>query len=119
MTLSKEPSLSKAQWAYRTVRAMILSGELKPGTSFDQQALAAQLGISTTPLREGLRRLEAEDYVIRHDHREMMVAPLSLEYVEQIYEVRLELDPLAARLACKNMTTAQIQALHADDQLIP
>jgi DNA-binding GntR family transcriptional regulator len=111
MAQSQEPSLSKSQWAYRTVRAMILSGELEPGTTFDQQALAAQLGISTTPLREGLRRLEAEDYVIRRDHREMMVAPLSLEYVEQIYQVRLELDPLAARLACENMTTAQVQAL--------
>ena len=55
-----EPFLSKSEWAYRTVRAMILSGELEPGTSIDQQALAAQLGVSTTPLREGLRRLEAE-----------------------------------------------------------
>jgi DNA-binding GntR family transcriptional regulator len=106
-----EPALSKSEWAYRTVRSMILSGELEAGTSIDQQALAAELGISTTPLREGLRRLEAEYYVISQDHREMLVAPMALEYVEQIYEVRLELDPLAARLACKNMTTEQIREL--------
>jgi DNA-binding GntR family transcriptional regulator len=106
-----EPFLSKSEWAYRTVRAMILSGELEPGTSIDQQALAAQLGISTTPLREGLRRLEAEYYVISQDHREMLVTPMTLEDVEGIYEVRLELDPLAARLACKNMTTEQVRAL--------
>jgi DNA-binding GntR family transcriptional regulator len=106
-----EPFRSKSEWAYRTVRAMILSGELEPGTSIDQQALAARLGISTTPLREGLRRLEAEYYVISQDHREMLVAPMTLEDVEGIYEVRLELDPLAARLACKNMTTEQVRAL--------
>jgi DNA-binding GntR family transcriptional regulator len=111
-----EPVLSKSQWAYRTVRSMILSGELKPGTSLDQQALAAQLGISTTPLREALRRLEAEDYVISRDHREMLIAPMSLEMVEQIYQVRLELDPLAARLACDNMSDAQIDTL---ERLIP
>ena len=106
-----EPFRSKSEWAYRTVRAMILSGELEPGTSIDQQALAARLGISTTPLREGLRRLEAEYYVTSQDHREMLVTPMTLEDVEGIYEVRLELDPLAARLACKNMTTEQVRAL--------
>jgi DNA-binding GntR family transcriptional regulator len=106
-----EPLLSKSQWAYRTVRAMILSGELAPGTSLDQQALAAELGVSTTPLREALRRLESEGYVISRDHREMLIAPMSLEHVEEIYAVRLELDPMAAGLACKNMTTAQIRAV--------
>jgi DNA-binding GntR family transcriptional regulator len=108
-----EPFLSKSQWAYRTVRAMILSGELAPGASLDQQALAGELGISTTPLREALRALEAEDYVISRDHREMLIAPISLEEVEEIYAVRLDLDPLAARLACENMTTAQIRRVQA------
>jgi DNA-binding GntR family transcriptional regulator len=106
-----EPFLSKSQWAYQTVRAMILSGELEPGRSIDQQALAAQLGISTTPLREALRALEAQYYVISQDHREIMIAPMTMEDVEQIYQVRLELDPLAARLACAKMTTGQIRAL--------
>lgn len=114
--IQADPVLSKSQWAYQTVRAMIMSGELEPGTNIDQQALANQLGISTTPLREALRRLEAEDYVISRDHRDMIIAPMSLEMVEQIYEVRLELDPLAARLACKNMSDAQIDTL---ERLIP
>jgi DNA-binding GntR family transcriptional regulator len=114
--MQPEPILSKSQWAYRAVRAMLMSGELEPGTSLDQQALAAQLGISTTPLREALRRLEAENYVISRDHREMLIAPMSLEIVEQIYQVRMELDPLAARLACENMTVSQVDAL---ERLIP
>ncbi|MGD9960793.1 GntR family transcriptional regulator [Nocardioides sp.] len=101
--------MSKSQWAYRTVRAMILSGELEPGTSLDQQALASRIGLSTTPLREALRRLEAENYVIARDHREMTVAPMSLEYVEQIYVVRLVLDPLAARLGCERMSDSDLR----------
>jgi len=108
-----ERFLSKSEWAYRTVRAMILSGELAAGAGVDQQALAAQLGISTTPLREALRSLEAEDYVISRDHREMRIAPMSLEKVEEIYAVRLELDPLAARLACQNMSTAQVRGVQS------
>ena len=106
-----EPFLSKSEWAYRTMRAMILSRELESGTEYRSAGAGRSLGISTTPLREALRRLEAEYYVISRDHREMLTAPMTLEDVEQIYEVRLELDPLAARLACKNMTTEQIRAL--------
>src|SRR5271167_2300985 len=81
---------SKSSWAYETVRGMILSGDLAAGTSIDQQALATRLGISTTPLREALRRLEAEDYVHAQDHKEMRVAPpISLAAVEDLYAVRV------------------------------
>lgn len=105
---------SKSSWAYETVRGMILSGQLAPGASIDQQALAAQLGISTTPLREALRRLEAEGYVLGQDHKEMRVAPpISFAAVERVYAVRLLLDPFAARLACEVATDAQIRSVRS------
>ena len=107
---------SKSTWAYGAVREMILSGELQPGAGIDQQAFAARLGISTTPLREALRRLEAEGYVVSEDHKEMHVARLSLEHLKSVYEIRLQLDPYAARLACQNMTSVQIRAVQ---QLLP
>src|ERR1700683_4677958 len=66
---------SKSSWAYQTVRGMIMSGDLAAGTSIDQQALATRLGISTTPLREALRRLEAEGYVLAQHHKESRLAP--------------------------------------------
>jgi DNA-binding GntR family transcriptional regulator len=106
-------AISKSLWAYRTARTMILSGALPPGFPIDQQALATQLGISTTPLREALRRLEAEAYVISVDHREMRVAPVSVKDVEEIYSVRMRLYPMVARLACANVTTAEIRAIRA------
>src|SRR5271170_359132 len=105
---------SKSGWAYQTVRGMILSGDLPAGSSIDQQALAARLGISTTPLREALRRLEAEEYVLARDHKEMRVAPpISFEVVENLYAVRLLLDPYAAKLACELMPDAQVRSIRS------
>jgi DNA-binding GntR family transcriptional regulator len=105
---------SKSSWAYETVRGLILSGSLAAGASIDQQALAARLGISTTPLREALRRLEAEAYVLSQDHKEMRVAPpISFAAVESLYAVRLLLDPVAAKLACEVATDEQIRSVRS------
>jgi DNA-binding GntR family transcriptional regulator len=105
---------SKSSWAYDTVRGMILAGDLPAGSSLDQQALAARLGISTTPLREALRRLEAEGYVLAEDHKEMRVAPpISFRAVEDLYAVRLKLDPFAASLACDAATDAQVRTVQS------
>jgi DNA-binding GntR family transcriptional regulator len=96
---------TKSDLAYQQIRQRILEGELAPETSLDQEALAEWLGLSTTPVREALRRLQSERLVVSRAHRDTVVAPLSVESVEQVYAVRLALDPLAASLA----------AAHADD----
>jgi DNA-binding GntR family transcriptional regulator len=91
--------VTKADLAYMRIRQQILDGELRPGATLDQEALAAGLGLSTTPVREALRRLEAERLVITRAHRDTAVAPLSVKTVEEVYAVRLSLDPLAVALA--------------------
>ena len=91
--------VTKTDLAYPQIRQKILEGQLAPGTSLNQEALAADLGLSTTPVREALRRLEAERLVVSRAHRDMVVAPLSVTTVEDVYAVRLSLDPLAAALA--------------------
>ena len=96
---------TKSDLAYQQIRQKILDGELAPETSLDQEALAEWLGLSTTPVREALRRLQSERLVVSRAHRDTVVAPLSTDLVEQVYAVRLALDPLAASLA----------AVHADD----
>jgi DNA-binding GntR family transcriptional regulator len=96
---------TKSDLAYQQIRQKILEGELAPETSLDQEALAEWLGLSTTPVREALRRLQSERLVVSRAHRDTVVAPLSADLVEQVYAVRLSLDPLAASLA----------AAHADD----
>lgn len=91
--------VTKADLAYQEIRQKILEGELAPETSLDQEALAKWLGLSTTPVREALRRLESERLVVSRAHRDTIVAPLSAATVEEVYAIRLSLDPLAVSLA--------------------
>jgi DNA-binding GntR family transcriptional regulator len=104
-------ALTKADHAYLRIRQGILEGHFRPGESLDQEELARELGLSTTPVREAMRRLESERLVICRAHRDNIVAPLSIEMVEEVYAVRLSLDPLAASLA-------SIQASQEDRRLI-
>jgi len=92
---------SKADAVYREVRQRILDGELPPGSSLNQEQLAMTLEVSTTPLREALRRLETQGFVRTVAHREIIVAPLVLEELVALWEVRSDLDASAAALAAE------------------
>lgn len=93
---------SKAHAAYQELRNRILSGDLEAGASLNQEQLAIELGVSTTPLREALRSLESEGLVKSRSHRDVIVAPLDPHEMLELYEVRRHLDGLAARLAAQN-----------------
>jgi DNA-binding GntR family transcriptional regulator len=101
--------LTKTDMAYWQVRQEILDGRLAPGTSLDQEALAVRLGLSTTPVREALRRLESERLVVGRAHRDTFVAELSPQVLEDTYAVRMNLDPLAVSLAAKNATPEDLE----------
>jgi DNA-binding GntR family transcriptional regulator len=113
MPLNPLRYLSKADAVYAEVRRRILDGELAAGSSVNQEQFAAQLGVSTTPLREALRRLESEGFVRAVAHRDVVVAPLERDELVALYEVREELDPLAASLAAKRHTEAERERLLA------
>jgi DNA-binding GntR family transcriptional regulator len=81
------------------VRAMIVDGRLSAGDRINEVHLAAQLGVSRTPLREALSGLVAEGALIARPRLGYFVRPLSLEEFEQIYDIRPLLDPEALRLA--------------------
>lgn len=102
---------TKSDAAYAEIRARVLRGDLAPGSSIDQEKVAVALGISTTPLREALRRLEAEGWLDASAHREIRVSPLSVTELNELYQTRFELDPLAAALACDHVTDDQITEL--------
>jgi DNA-binding GntR family transcriptional regulator len=97
-------AMTKTELAYVRIRQQILEGELAPGQPLDQETLASGLGLSTTPVREALRRLESEHLVVNQAHRDPVVAPLSFRMVEEVYAVRLSLDPLAAASAASAAT---------------
>ncbi|MFI8527611.1 GntR family transcriptional regulator [Promicromonospora sukumoe] len=94
--------LTKNDYAYTELRSRILSGDLPAGGVIPQGELAQQLGLSTTPLREAIRRLTAEGLVELSAHRDARVARLSAEEARQLHEVRERIDPFAAALAAEH-----------------
>jgi DNA-binding GntR family transcriptional regulator len=101
---------TKADGVYLEVRNQILHGVLEPASRIDYVQLSASLGVSITPLREALRRLEADHLVIRIAHRDVIVAPLARAEATELVQVRQELDLLAARLAALQMTAGELAA---------
>src|SRR4051812_29777478 len=106
-----EPFATKSDLAYRRVRDLILSGELQPGAVLPQAMLARTIGMSTTPLREALRRLKQEGLVELDAHRDARVTPLDADEAREMLELRHELDPLAARLAAQRRPDDALAAL--------
>ena len=104
---------TKADGAYLEMRNQILLGTLEPGSRVDYVQLSAALGVSITPLREALRRLEADHLVIRSAHRDVVIAPLTREEATDLVAVRRELDLLAARLAAVEMTPEELAGARA------
>jgi DNA-binding GntR family transcriptional regulator len=102
---------TKAEAAYAELRARILDGSMAPGTSLEQATIAQDYGISTTPVREALRRLESEQLVVVKAHHGPRVAELSIAELHNLFAVRLELDPLAAALAAVEVTPGQVVAI--------
>jgi DNA-binding GntR family transcriptional regulator len=111
---------TKADHAYYVVRDQIARGVLPPGRPINQEELAAGLGISVTPLREAIRRLAAEGFVVLAAHRDARVAPLSAEEARSLSEMRIPLEALAAGLAAERIDAGQRETLQAlADQLEP
>ncbi len=104
---------TKAEAVYVEVRQLILQGILAPGGTLSQEALATRLGLSITPLREALRRLESEGLIELRAHRTMTVPLLTREDLNEVYAVRRQLDPFAAGAAAKQATDEQIAAIAA------
>lgn len=97
--------------AYEQLRALILAGDLTPGSRLAQAELAERLGVSRTPVREALRRLAGEGLVEFHANRGFWTADLGLEAVLRRLEVRLLLEPGIAALAAERRGDDDILAL--------
>ena len=89
--------------AYNLIRGMILSGELGPGSQLAEEALAVLCDVSRTPIRDALRRLEADLLIRRTGTQRSFVADWSLSDIEDGFELRGMLEAHAARRACQRM----------------
>jgi DNA-binding GntR family transcriptional regulator len=102
--------------AYRGIRERIVSLELAPATLIDEQSLARELGLGLTPVRQALRRLAWENLVVILPRRGTLVADVNLADTNALFEVRVELEGLAAELSATRATPRQLVAL--DDLVV-
>ena len=98
---------------FNNIRNAIISGELKPGERLLENQLSEKTGVSRTPIREALRKLELEGYVEMVPRKGATVAVATQKDIEDVLEIRATLEALAAKLACRYMTESQISSLTA------
>ncbi len=102
---------------FQTLRQAILRGELKPGERLMEIHLAHKLGVSRTPVREAIRKLELEGLVLMIPRKGAVVAEITISDLEDVLEVRMTLEELAVRYACKRITQEQLDELrHLADE---
>lgn len=100
------------------IMAAIEAGTYRPGDRLVESELAERFGVSRTPVREALQRLETQAMLVR-DGRSLIVASLDHNQLAELYTVRAELEALAARLAARHATPEEVRVLAqmvADDQ---
>ena len=96
---------------FNTLRQAILKGELGPGERLMEIQLAERLGVSRTPIREAIRKLELEGLVLMIPRKGAEVARISEKSLRDVLEIRRSLEELAIELACQRMTEDEIDEL--------
>lgn len=102
---------SLREMVYQSLRKTILHGKLKAGQRLIEETLANQIGISRTPVREALQKLERDELVTRLPKRGFAVREFTKEDVEEIFGIRTALESYAAYLATVHITPEKISAL--------
>ncbi len=106
--------------AYTLILEAIDAGIYQPGNRLVESELAERLGVSRTPVREALQRLETQSMLTR-DGRSLIVASLDHNQLAELYAVRTELEGLAARLAARHATPEELRVLRSmveDDRML-
>jgi len=100
-----------SQRAYKAIRASILSGKYPAGLALNEAELAAAIGVSRTPIRQALQTLLSEELVQPGPRRQIVVRPLSAERRDEVFRLRLALEEVAVREACRTMNEETLDQL--------
>ena len=103
--------VSLSELAYETIRSWIVSGRVKPGERLVAATVAEELGMSPMPVRDALRLLEEHGFVEIFPRRGAVVAAPTVRDVMDVYDVRVSLERLSARLAARRRTDADVDRL--------
>ncbi len=96
---------------FETIRQAIIQGDLKPGQRLMEIQMAEELGVSRTPVREAIRKLELEGFVSMVPRKGAYVTPLSIEDLEDMMQIRAALEALAAQLAAVKASDEEVEEL--------
>lgn len=105
---------SAADRIYTAIKADIVAGRVQPSEMLDETLLAESYGFSRTPIREALRRLEQDGLVVTIPRRGTFVVAPTVQDMQEIDEVRLVLEPFAARLAAGRIDVATLDRIQKD-----
>lgn len=94
---------------FETLREAIIQGRLKPGERLMEIQLAEEMGVSRTPVREAIRKLELEGFVVMVPRKGAYVAGISIKDIVDVFEVRAALEALAAGLAAERATPEELE----------
>lgn len=111
LTLNMNEYLPLRDVVFHTLRKAILTGKLKPGERLMEIHLAETLGVSRTPVREAIHKLELEGLVVLIPRRGAQVASISQKSLKDVLEVRRALDTLCAELACERISDEEKERL--------
>lgn len=100
-----------AERAYLMLRDLIVTTSLPPGSVIQEAELMEELQLGRTPIREAIKRLQADELVAIQPRRGMFVTDITATDLTQIFEVRLQLEGTAARLAAQRITPAELKLL--------
>jgi len=104
-------SRTTAEKAYQEIKKKIIRTELVPGSVINEAQLMEELGYGRTPIREALKQLQSEDLIAVKPRRGIFVSELAITDLAQIFEVRIELESLAAKLATQRIIPEQLVKL--------
>jgi DNA-binding GntR family transcriptional regulator len=107
---------SNTRETYLTLRRAIISGVLPPESRLYERRIGAELGVSRTPVREALAMLESEELVVSVPNKGTIVRRITAEEITQTYEVRIQLEGYAARLAVEHVTARELARLEQLDR---
>ena len=113
LTLVNEDNISLREAVYLTLGRAILTNVFEPGDRLMEMKLAAQLGVSRTPVREAIHLLEKESLVRQIPHKGVVVAGITKKQLRDVLEIRGMLEELAVQLACRRGTEEGFAKLQA------
>src|SRR6266851_7966109 len=111
MTAGLPAYVSKTDLVAALIRELIITGGLDPGEQLRQRDLAQRFGVSQTPVREAMRRLESEGLLICDTHRGFTVVEPDMGRVEENFQIRAALESLGASLAARKIDAAGLARL--------